>query len=90
MRNLVVLVSGTGSLLQALIDDVARGKVFQISCVISDNANCAALQRNVEEGQERSKNLTRSVQGTKQRVSEEARLWRPAIGRDAIAANHFR
>ena len=45
MRNLVVLVSGTGSLLQALIDDAARGKVFQISCVISDNANCAALQR---------------------------------------------
>jgi folate-dependent phosphoribosylglycinamide formyltransferase PurN len=45
MRNLVVLVSGTGSLLQALIDDAARGKVFQISCVISDNSNCAALQR---------------------------------------------
>jgi phosphoribosylglycinamide formyltransferase-1 len=45
MRNLVVLVSGTGSLLQALIDHSARGEVFQISSVISDVPDCAALQR---------------------------------------------
>jgi phosphoribosylglycinamide formyltransferase 1 len=45
MRNIVVLASGTGSLLQALIDAPARGKIYEISCVISDNPAAAALTR---------------------------------------------
>ncbi|MFM1906305.1 MAG: hypothetical protein RIT32_1101 [Actinomycetota bacterium] len=45
MRNIVVLASGSGSLLQALIDSPARGEVFQISAVVSDNADSLALKR---------------------------------------------
>ena len=45
MRSIVVLASGSGSLLQALIDSPARGEVFQISAVVSDNPDSLALNR---------------------------------------------
>jgi len=50
MRNLVVLASGAGSLLQALIDSPARGEIYEISCVISDNPTSAALERATRAG----------------------------------------
>jgi phosphoribosylglycinamide formyltransferase-1 len=50
MRNLVVLASGSGSLLQALIDSPARGEIYEISCVISDNPTAAALDRATRAG----------------------------------------
>lgn len=45
MRNLVVLASGSGSLLQALIDAPANGVTYQIAAVISDNPTATALTR---------------------------------------------
>lgn len=45
MRNIVVLASGTGSLLQALIDSPARGKVFEIKALVTDNPDCYAIIR---------------------------------------------
>lgn len=45
MRKLVVLASGSGSLLQALIDAPANGVTYQISAVISDNPTATALTR---------------------------------------------
>jgi phosphoribosylglycinamide formyltransferase-1 len=45
MRKLVVLASGSGSLLQALIDAPDHGITYQISAVISDNPTAVALTR---------------------------------------------
>ena len=47
MKNIVVLVSGGGTNLQALIDAQNTGKISggKISCVISSNPNAYALQR---------------------------------------------
>ncbi len=47
MKNIVVLVSGGGTNLQALIDAQNRGKIpnGKISCVISSNPDAYALQR---------------------------------------------
>lgn len=45
MRKLVVLASGSGSLLQALIDAAAHKKWYEIAAVISDNSAAAALAR---------------------------------------------
>ncbi len=45
MRKLVVLASGNGSLLQALIDAAAHKKWYEIAAVISDNSAAAALTR---------------------------------------------
>ncbi|MBQ7522078.1 MAG: phosphoribosylglycinamide formyltransferase [Clostridia bacterium] len=47
MKNIVVLVSGGGTNLQALIDAQNIGKIpnGKISCVISSNPNAYALQR---------------------------------------------
>ncbi len=45
MRKLVVLASGSGSLLQALIDAPANGVTYQISAVISDSPTATALTR---------------------------------------------
>ncbi len=47
MKNIVVLVSGGGTNLQALIDAQNMGKIpnGKISCVISSNPNAYALQR---------------------------------------------
>jgi phosphoribosylglycinamide formyltransferase-1 len=50
MRNIVILASGAGSLLQALIDAPARGEIYEISCVISDNPTAAALERATRAG----------------------------------------
>ena len=47
MKNIVVLVSGGGTNLQALIDAQNTGKISggKISCVISSNPNAYALRR---------------------------------------------
>lgn len=46
MLNIVVLVSGSGSNLQAIIDQVASGELpVRISLVVSNNADAYALQR---------------------------------------------
>ncbi len=47
MKNIVVLVSGGGTNLQALIDAQNRGEINhgKISCVISSNPNAYALER---------------------------------------------
>lgn len=47
MKNIVVLVSGGGTNLQALIDAQKAGKIKngKITCVISSNPNAYALQR---------------------------------------------
>lgn len=47
MKNIVVLVSGGGTNLQALIDASERGKIEngRISCVVSSNPNAYAIER---------------------------------------------
>lgn len=47
MKNIVVLVSGGGTNLQALIDAEARGEIpnGKITCVIASNAEAYALER---------------------------------------------
>jgi len=47
MKNIVVLVSGGGTNLQALIDSEARGEIKngKITCVISSNPEAYALER---------------------------------------------
>ncbi len=52
MKNIVVLVSGGGTNLQALIDAQKRGEISQgkITCVISSNPNAYALTRAAENG----------------------------------------
>ena len=47
MKNIVVLVSGGGTNLQALIDAQNRGEIKngKITCVISSNPNAYALTR---------------------------------------------
>lgn len=50
MRKVVVLASGSGSLLQALIDSPSHGSVFEIVAVVSDKPNCLALDRAVQAG----------------------------------------
>ena len=52
MKNIVVLVSGGGTNLQALIDAQNRGeiKAGSITCVISSNPNAYALTRASENG----------------------------------------
>ena len=47
MKNIVVLVSGGGTNLQALIDAQNSGKIKKrkITCVVSSNPNAYALQR---------------------------------------------
>lgn len=47
MKNIVVLVSGGGTNLQALIDAQNRGEIpnGKITCVISSNSNAYALER---------------------------------------------
>ena len=52
MKNIVVLVSGGGTNLQALIDSEARGEIKngKISCVISSNPDAYALERAAKAG----------------------------------------
>lgn len=52
MKNIVVLVSGGGTNLQALIDAQKRGeiKAGKITCVISSNPNAYALTRAADNG----------------------------------------
>lgn len=52
MKNIVVLVSGGGTNLQALIDAQNRGDIVngRISCVISSKSNAYALTRAMENG----------------------------------------
>ena len=46
MKNIVVLVSGSGSNLQAIIDNCKKKYInAQIKCVISNNPDAYALQR---------------------------------------------
>lgn len=47
MKNIVVLVSGGGTNLQALIDAYERGEIEngRISCVVSSNPNAYAIER---------------------------------------------
>ena len=47
MKNIVVLVSGGGTNLQALIDSQARGEIKggRITCVISSKDGAFALER---------------------------------------------
>ncbi len=47
MKNIVVLVSGGGTNLQALIDSEKNGEIIggKITCVISSNSNAYALER---------------------------------------------
>ena len=47
MKNIVVLVSGGGTNLQALIDAQGRGEIKngRIVCVVSSNPNAFALER---------------------------------------------
>ena len=47
MKNIVVLVSGGGTNLQALIDASERGEIEngRISCVVSSNPNAYAIER---------------------------------------------
>ncbi len=52
MKNIVVLVSGGGTNLQALIDSEARGEIKngKITCVISSNPDAFALKRAANAG----------------------------------------
>lgn len=52
MKNIVVLVSGGGTNLQALIDAEKSGEIVngKISCVISSNENAYALERAKQNG----------------------------------------
>jgi phosphoribosylglycinamide formyltransferase-1 len=52
MKNIVVLVSGGGTNLQALIDAQNRGEIIngKISCVISSKSNAYALTRAINNG----------------------------------------
>ena len=52
MKNIVVLVSGGGTNLQALIDSEARGEIKngKITCVISSNPDAYALERAAKAG----------------------------------------
>lgn len=52
MRNIVVLVSGGGTNLQALIDAEKAGEIVggKITCVISSNPSAYALQRAADSG----------------------------------------
>ena len=52
MKNIVVLVSGGGTNLQALIDAQGRGEIAggKITCVISSNPNAYALERAAKNG----------------------------------------
>ena len=52
MKNIVVLVSGGGTNLQALIDAQKRGEISngKITCVISSNPNAYALTRAADNG----------------------------------------
>ena len=52
MKNIVVLVSGGGTNLQALIDAQHSGKITggAITCVISSNPNAYALERAAKNG----------------------------------------
>lgn len=52
MKNIVVLVSGGGTNLQALIDAQGRGEIAagKITCVISSNPNAYALTRAADNG----------------------------------------
>lgn len=47
MKNIIVLVSGGGTNLQAIIDEQNKGNIVggKISCVISSNTNAYALER---------------------------------------------
>lgn len=47
MKNIIVLVSGGGTNLQAIIDEQNKGNIIggKISCVISSNPNAYALER---------------------------------------------
>lgn len=45
MRKVVVLASGNGSLLQALIDSKSRGHLYEITAVLSDQPDAFALVR---------------------------------------------
>lgn len=45
MRKVVVLASGNGSLLQALIDSKFRGQIYEITAVVSDQPDAFALAR---------------------------------------------
>jgi len=45
MRKVVVLASGNGSLLQALIDAPERGNQYEIVAVVSDKPKCFAIER---------------------------------------------
>ena len=47
MKNIIVLVSGGGTNLQALIDAEKRGEIQggKITCVISSKADAYALER---------------------------------------------
>lgn len=47
MKNIIVLVSGGGTNLQAIIDEQSNGNIVggKISCVISSNPNAYALER---------------------------------------------
>lgn len=52
MKNIVVLVSGGGTNLQALIDSEKRGEIIggRITCVISSKADAYALERAKQNG----------------------------------------
>ena len=52
MLNIVVLVSGGGTNLQAIMDKIADGSVTntRIAAVISNNANAYALERAAKAG----------------------------------------
>lgn len=52
MKNIVVLVSGGGTNLQALIDASERGEIEngRISCVVSSNPNAYAIERAKKHG----------------------------------------
>lgn len=52
MKNIVVLVSGGGTNLQALIDASERGEIEngRISCVVSSNTNAYAIERAKKHG----------------------------------------
>jgi phosphoribosylglycinamide formyltransferase-1 len=46
MKNIAVLASGRGTNLQAIIDNIENGNIAaNLSCVVSDNKDAAALQR---------------------------------------------
>ena len=52
MKNIVVLVSGGGTNLQAIIDQQKLGNIVngKVTCVISSNPNAYALQRAKDNG----------------------------------------